>query len=383
MSAHAGNSRHRILLVVSSYLPNVGGLQNVTCTLAGQLQKQGFEVTVLTQRYPRSLPASEVLNGVRVRRLLFLTPRWQYLGQRRLDLFLAALFYFPATLVSLLWQISREKPEVLNLHFVGAPALFVLLSSKIFKFRFVVSLHGDDVEGLARGGWFDRWVFRATVKQADYVTACSRYLLDEAIQIEPSISAKAQAIYNGAELPTAPTIAHVGDYVLALGRMVPKKGFDVLLRALPRILGAKCVNGLMLIGDGPERAALEALARELGIFGRVSFCGSLSRERVIEAMVSSRLVIIPSRQEPFGIVALEAMAAGKPVVATRAGGLPEVLEGADSAIVDPDDPVGLAEAVACISEQISREPTFGIRNRPLAARFSPERMVSEYLKVYD
>jgi glycosyltransferase involved in cell wall biosynthesis len=99
-------------------------------------------------------------------------------------------------------------------------------------------------------------------------------------------------------------------------------------------------------------------------------------------MASSRVVAVPSRQEPFGLVALEAMAAGKPVIASRVGGLPEVLDGAEALLVEPDDPTALADALKSMLATIDRNPEYGAHNRECAARFSISRMVAEYERVY-
>ncbi len=101
MNRPVRNSRPKILLVVSSYAPNFGGLQSVTATLASQLQRRGSDVTVLTHRYPRTLPADEVLNGVHVRRWFFLTPRAENLRQRRAD----------EMQVHHVWLFARQLPE--------------------------------------------------------------------------------------------------------------------------------------------------------------------------------------------------------------------------------------------------------------------------------
>lgn len=376
--------RLNALLVVSSYLPNPGGLQTVVSQLAMELQKRDVNVSVLTQRYPRTLAQSENIDGIPVQRLFFLTPRLRDLWRGRVDLFLAGLFFFPLTLTRVLWRMMREKPAVVNLHFVGAPALFLLMARALISFRFIVSLHGDDVEGLSRRTSFERWIVRATLRRADAVTACSRYLLDRAIAIAPTITSKSHVIYNGTDLsdlspnPFPDREGEQGVGLLSVGRMVPKKGFDVLLRALSQCHRLK----LRLIGDGPERNALEILARDLGLREWVEFRGSLKRDEVIRAMASSRAVIVPSRQEPFGLVALEAMAAGKPVIAARVGGLPEVLDDADAMLVPPDDPAALAQAIASLSARLEREPMFGARNRAIAARFSVKRMTDAYLSIY-
>jgi glycosyltransferase involved in cell wall biosynthesis len=371
-------------LVVSSYLPNPGGLQTVTAQLAIELQKRGVNVSVLTQRYPRTLAESERIDGVQVQRLFFLTPRLRDLLRGRIALFLAGLIFFPLTLVRLLWKIARAKPDVVNLHFVGAPAFFLLIARTLIPFRFIVSLHGDDVEGLPRGTALDRWVFRATLRRADAVTSCSRYLLDRAIACEPAIARRARVIHNGIDLnfPFPLGEGDQGDKFLCVGRMVPKKGFDILLRALSQCHHAGHPLRLRLIGDGPERCALENLARDLGLHEWIEFRGSQKHDEIIRAMASSRAVIIPSRQEPFGLVALEAMAVGKPVIAARVGGLPEVLADADAILVPPDDPAALAHAIDDLTARLERDPAFGARNRAIAARFSVARMTDAYLSIY-
>lgn len=376
-----GLKRCNVLFVVSSYLPNRGGLQTVTSQLAMELQKRGVNVSVLTQRYPRTLAESENVDGISVQRLFFLTPHLRDLWRGRIDLFLAGLFFFPLTLARLLWRMIRERPDVVNLHFVGAPAFFLLIARALNPFRFIVSLHGDDVEGLPRRTAFERWVFRAILRRADAITSCSRYLLDRAMALAPNIASKARVIYNGLDV-SVDAVESSDGMLVAAGRMVPKKGFDILLRALSQNHRGGQRLKLCLIGDGPERGALEILARDLGLNEWVEFRGSQERGEVIGAMTASRAVIVPSRQEPFGLVALEAMAAGKPVIATRVGGLPEVLNDADAILVPPDDPAALAHAIASLSARLASEPAFGARNRAIAARFSVARMTDMYLDVY-
>jgi glycosyltransferase involved in cell wall biosynthesis len=367
-----------VLLVVSSYAPNTGGLQTVTRQLAGQLRARGHRVTVLTNRYPRTLAANEVVDGVKVTRWHFLTPRWQQLLNLRLDLFLAGILYLPWTLARLVMLVRREHPDVVNLHFVGAPALFVLLARWFRSFRLVVSTHGDDVEGLSQRGRLDRRVFRSLLRRAEVVTACSQYLLDQVLRIEASARQKARVIHNGIEPSKASAVENTGG-VFAAGRMVPKKGFDVLLRAHAT---DRTQSRLTLIGDGPERERLEQLACTLGLNGEVRFAGEQDHAQVLEEMAAADVVAIPSLQEPFGLIALEAMSLGKPIVASRVGGLPEVLEGADALLVKPGNANELATAIETARGRLRENPAFGARNRECASRFSAKRMADDYLQAY-
>jgi len=369
----------KILLIVSSYAPNTGGLQTVTQQLAGELSARGHRVSVVTNRYPRTLPANEVLDGVPVTRWHFLTPRLQQLLNLRLDLFLAGLIYFPLTLVRLVRLVLRERPDVVNLHFVGAPAVFVLLTRWFGRFRLVVSAHGDDVEGLSGRAFLDRRVFRSLLRRAEVVTACSRYLLEKAVALAPSSGGDARVIHNGIEALSESGTPEKTYGVVAAGRLYPAKGFDVLLRAQAR---AKHKPVVTLIGDGPERESLEQLARSLGLNGEIRFSGKQDHDQVLRAMAAADLIVIPSRCESFGIVALEAMALGKPVVATHVGGLPEVLAGADAVLVEPDNAGELSAAIETVMARLLSEPQFGARNRGCAARFSVDKMTHGYLEAY-
>ena len=131
--------------------------------------------------------------------------------------------------------------------------------------------------------------------------------------------------------------------VKTLGRFVHKKGFDVLLHAAARAAAQGAPFRLEIGGDGPERVSLKALAARLGIADRVTFCGWI--DDVAAFLADADLFVLPSRIEPFGIVVLEAMACGVPIVATRVSGPMETLNEDTALLVHSDDPAAMAEAV--------------------------------------
>ena len=128
-----------------------------------------------------------------------------------------------------------------------------------------------------------------------------------------------------------------------LGRFVHKKGFDVLLHAAAHAAAQGAPFRLEIGGDGPERNSLKALAARLGIGDRVTFCGWV--DDVAAFLADADLFVLPSRIEPFGIVVLEAMACGVPIVATRVSGPLETLDDQTALLVPSDDPAALAEAM--------------------------------------
>lgn len=138
--------------------------------------------------------------------------------------------------------------------------------------------------------------------------------------------------------------------ILTLGRLVARKGHDLVIRALPRVLEAVPDVVYLIAGDGPDRERLETLARELGVAGRLVFAGRVPDEEVVAYYNAADVLAMPSREEPekgdvegFGIVFLEANACGKPVVGGRSGGVMDaVSDGVTGFLVDPQDPAELA-----------------------------------------
>ncbi len=334
----------KALLISASYHPVLGGLQTVTRQLARSLSENGHEVKVVTNRYPRSLPALETVDGIGVERWPFLYPCLDALRHRRLDLALAGAYYNPAAVFRFARLAARFNPDVVNVHFPEARLGFVLRVRRHFPFRLVVSLHGDEIER-----WFkntearppqarrslDR--LREFLRSADAVTACSQYLLNRASALEPSISGKAQVVYNGfdgSRFADRRAFSHPRPYVLAYGRHTRIKGFDLLLRAFALLAERVPHMDLILAGDGEQHQELIAMRDTLGLRDRVSLCGRAKPEEIIHLLNGCRLVVIPSRSETFGIAAMEAISSGCPLVATRVGGLPEVVAAATASHSD-------------------------------------------------
>ena len=333
----------RILLIPSSYPPILGGLQTAAHSVALHLLRRGHEVQVVTKRRPRSLRLREVLEGVTAHRWLFLAPDFSDLQRGRLHLFLASFYFYPSTLFRLLCLMRAFRPDIVNVHFPEAQIPFVLWLRRRFDFRLVVTLHGDEIErwfGAERTTDREPRITRRRVRlsalrrlrmilqEADAVTACSRYLLDKAIQLEPSVARKGHVTYNGIDperFGNKTSYCHPRPYILAFGRLTYKKGFDLLLEAFARVASEHSHADLILAGEGEERAALETQAQELGLAERMYFFGRATPEEVVRLLNGCLFVVVPSRWEPFGIVALEAVAAGKPVLASRVGGLIELL----------------------------------------------------------
>ncbi|MHB8626242.1 MAG: glycosyltransferase family 4 protein [Aggregatilineales bacterium] len=338
----------RIVLVAARYLPNQGGLETVVHEISQQMEQAGHTVIIITNRYPTRLAKVDRIDGIPVTRLRFLLPRLAYLKSRRLDLWLAGWVFFPLSLIELYVILRRFHPDLVNVQYLGIPAFFIWLAQGLLSFHLVVSLHGGDVDSEPYKNRFNGWLFNAVTRRADQVTACSKILLDQALTLAPDLKTKAQVVHNGvnvAQFMSATPYNHPRRYLLGIGQLVKHKGFDLLVAAFSQIADVWPEVDLLLAGDGPEHDALNRQIQAAQLDGRVHLLGSVDHHQVAALMRGSLAVIIPSRREPFGIVGLEAMASGRPIIASRIDGLVEALEGADVNWFASDDLPGLTQTL--------------------------------------
>ncbi len=168
-----------------------------------------------------------------------------------------------------------------------------------------------------------------------------------------------------------------------VGRLSHEKGQDVALRALALARAAGVEVDLAFAGDGPDRAALDALTRELGLGDHVHFLGHQKSVGVVYA--ASDLMVMPSRSEAMPNALLESMTVSLPVVATRVGGVPEVADDGEHAwIVDPDSPERLADAIAaCVRDPAERARRADAARLRAIDRHDPARRAGRYVALYE
>ncbi len=338
----------RVAVLASSYAPHKGGVEELVRQLSISQREAGISTTVYTMRWPKSLPAAEVIDGTLVERYVFRTP-----GPSPLRL-VAASALNPRTLAQFIRSLRRARAELIHVQCVSPSAWFALQASRILRIPLVVTLQGEltmDATGLYQRSATARHVLRGVLRHADHVTACSQATLREAeAWFGQSLGDRGTVIHNGvrvSDFSGASPSASAEPYIFAIGRHVPQKGFDVLLDAFARLVADPSFHHrLVIAGDGPERSALERRARDLGLDERVTFVGPTDRPRTASLFRGADVFVMPSRHEPFGIVNLEAMAAGVAVVATDVGGVSEfVRDGVSGLLVAPDDPGALARTM--------------------------------------
>lgn len=276
-----------------------------------------------------------------------------------------AFILLPFFLISAFWSLwrvtGRQKSQVIYAHWVIPNGLIAACVAALRGLPFIISLHGSDIFVANRNRIFKvcaRWIFR----RAAAVTACSNELKRKAISLGASANTvllawgadpqlfhpDQQKIEINKSSPTEETPLVIS----TLGRMVSKKGFDILLSAMPIVLENNKNLLLIMGGDGILKDSLKQQANQLGISEFVSFRGRISWEKVPEFLANSDIFVLPSIKDPHGnldglpTVLLEAMSSGCAVVASELGGVSLVIEdGQNGLLVPPGDIAALADTI--------------------------------------
>ncbi len=374
----------KIAIFASAFYPHVGGVEELCRQLAHEYRARGDAVAIFTERWPRSLPEYEEHEGIPVHRLPFRVPSEGWKAKLK---YLATHRSIRQRLLALL---ARFEPDVLHVQCVSNNAFYAMLAQETMGVPLVLTMQGEltmDAQRIFERSAWARETLRRGLRRADAITACSRQTLTEAESFfgEP-FGEKGRVVYNGiaaGEADRAVPFQHPRPYVLAIGRHVPQKGFDVLLHAMSRIQNRKEPCDLILAGDGTEHTALKALAVELGLEANVLFPGRVNHADAMSLFAGCKVFVLPSRHEPFGIVNLEAMAVGKPIVASRVGGVPEIVTDAENGLlVSPDDPDALAAAISKLLNDEVMQLALGNAGRRRAESFTWPEIAREYLEVY-
>jgi glycosyltransferase involved in cell wall biosynthesis len=260
-----------------------------------------------------------------------------------------------ASLISKVRSIHRSEPiDLIHAHAALPCGHAASLLSRDLGVPCVVTVHGLDayftrqVHGMA-GSWCER-VARLVYRSAARVIAISSRVCEQ-VAAAASAPLKMQVIYNGVDCEKFRPASFEPEQrvVLSVGNLIPIKGHDLALRAFAAVQRQFPDLVYEIIGDGPERARLQCLARDLNIAERVRFLGRQSRDQVAEAMRRCSVFALPSRYEGLGCVYLEAMATEKPVIGCRGQGIEEIIDHDHNGwLVTPNDLDGLTNALTRI-----------------------------------
>ncbi|MCA0995290.1 glycosyltransferase [Alloyangia pacifica] len=239
-------------------------------------------------------------------------------------------------------HLAAAGVQHLHNHIAKASCTVAMLASELSGIPYSFTIHGPDI-------FFEphHWRIDEKTRRARFVACISAYCRAQLMCFADAADwPKLQIVHCGIDPERYAPAAQSGQSLLFVGRLAGVKGVPVLLRALADLVPRHPDLRLRLIGDGPERAALERKAAELGLEGRVEFLGYRSQAEVAEALSAADIFVLPSFAEGVPVVLMEAMAAQLPVVTTRIAGVPELVEhGASGLLVPPGEAGALAAAL--------------------------------------
>jgi glycogen(starch) synthase len=360
-----------ILFWSETYPPVIGGAELWGSRFVDALTTRGHHVAVVSRKEPGGdAERNEAAAAAPIHRF----PFWESLTRRD-----SALSFATREIIARLKQTFR--PDVVHLSSLGPSFFYHLVTQRAWCTPTLLTLHSSLRRRPSPGTFVHR-----VIGEADWVVGVSHAVLREACELVPAASARSSVIYHGVELRPATGESPSVDppILVCLGRLVRDKGFDVAIAAMSQLRRLVPAVRLVVGGDGPEAAALQERVRELGLGDRVVFAGPVAPGDVPAFLTRASVVVMPSRAEGFGLVALEAAAVGRPVVAARVGGLPEVIESEKTGLlVEPDQPAALAQAVFRLLSDPARLRGMGDAARARAREIFPwSACVDRYLAHY-
>jgi L-malate glycosyltransferase len=363
--------------------PTYGGSGIVGSELGRELSERGHSVHFISYALPT--------------RLCRLNERMQF---HQVDLFDYPLFEFPPydlALASKILEVAESRNlDVLHMHYAIPHATAAYLAREMYKpqryLPFVTTLHGTDITLVGSRRSFLP-ITRFSIAQSDAVTAISRYLADETcrtfgncgVEVIPNFI-NAEEYRRRANEELRSNLAPAGEKLLIhVSNFRPVKRITDCIHTLARIRRERSDLPVRLImcGDGPERLGAEDLARDYGLNNDVLFVGQVPN--IADYLSVADLLLLPSETESFGLAALEAMACQVPVIATRTGGLPEViLHGETGYLVDLGDTRTMADCAIAIISNDRKRREMGERGRAWAIeQFNTDRVIPQYERLYE
>ncbi len=372
----------KVLQLTQRFPPAIGGVENHVFNLASELTKKGVDVEVFTSDSARDIPFERLEDD---------NLRFPF-KVRRFHAFKIANLPHGLGVVapSMLFGSLSHHGDLVHAHSYGYFTTYAgAFVRRVRKFPLVITTHSDAGRPHLQKRLFDAITPLLTLRQAQRVIAITKseamYLRSLGVQ-----SQRITIIPNGINLAdfegkSKRIPKRESANILYVGRVYPEqKGLETLIRSIYLISHSKRPIVNIVGEDWGGSAGILNLANKLKVQDRVKLLGRLDSDGLVQAYNSADLFVMPSLFEPFGIVLLEAMASGLPIVASRVGGIPEVVEeGKTAMLVPPGNPEELRIAIEALLSNDRLRRAMGHAGRERAALFSWSRIIPRILRVYE
>lgn len=371
----------KIWQVVPYYPPHVGGMEYYVERLSEELAARGHDVTVFTSSNNGTQQAY-TRNGVKIRTLKIMTK----------------LYNIPIVPNLFSQLTAEEKPDIIHTH--QYPVFFsdmAAAASWIKKIPLIVHVHvisdaKSPLSGFISDMYYSTLGLRTLttantiiVPSMAYKTKLSKmHVNPNRLQVIPyGIDTKKFQNKNG-EAFKAKYDLQESKVILSVGRLNYQKGFQYLIKAMPTVLQQIPNAKLVLVGEGEQLSYLRQLTKSLSLEKIIVFTGAINQTEIPYAYAAADIFVLPSLFESFGISLIEAQAAGKPVVGTRVGGIPETFkDGETGFLVEPGDVEQLEEVIIRILSDSDIAKELGRKGKCYAASFEIKKSINRIIKEYD
>lgn len=353
--------------------PEVGGLESHVFYLCRALAEMGHTVEVVTSRSLPGLPVEEEMEGIRIWRTWFPTR--------------SPVGWIAHSLASVPRLLERASDaDVLHAQaFASVPPCLFAASTGGRRIPVVSTLHTSHFLVRAQKALW-KPILGELVRRPEYSLAASAEIASVAEALAPGVSV--EALTNGVETerfkPVTPALPpRGGPRIVVPRRLFEKNGVEYLVRSIPAIRDVHPDVEAILVGDGPERARLEALADELGLGDAVRFLGARPNTEMPGILSSATLAVFPSLMEATSVAALECLSCQVPVAASRVGGLPEIVDEAVGGLFEPGNPADLARVVNGLLARRDLSEMGRSGRARVQAHWSNRRLVLRHLEIYE
>ncbi len=376
----------RILMFNHEFPPIGGGGGWVSYFLGKHFAAAGHDVHLITSQF-RDCPTDEMVEGFHVHRVRALRKNPDVCAVHEM------LTYAVSSSLYGLRFAKQFKPDIVQVFF-GIPAGGgAYLLRKRRGVPYVVFLGGRDVPRRNPDPPYYQWLYlllkpiiRSIWNNASMVVACSDGLRELAQETAPDV--KMDVIPDGLDLsrfePSSREPCPERVRILTIGRLIPRKGFQFLIRALPKIVeNAAHDFEIEIVGDGPYQKELLKLAADLDVTEHIRFAGSVPYAELPGKYRDADIFILPSLAEGMPLVVLEAMGTGLPIVASRVQGIEElVAEDVNGALFDPGDADGLARSLVKLINAGKRRVEMGEASVARVKPYDWKHIADAYLTLY-
>lgn len=376
----------KVLMINYEFPPIGGGGGNVTYFISKNLALRGHEVKIVTSRF-RNLPKREKKDEFEIIRVPVLRKNPNYCR------FHEMLTFVVSASVYCLWFVRKFNPDIVHVFFGIPSGPVAYLLKKIYNLPYVLFLGGRDVPRIHPDPPIYRLLYGILMPaikgiwgNSKAVVACSQGLRE--LALKTGINVNIRVIPDGVDLkrfsPPDRSMVPKTIKILAVGRLIPRKGFDCLIKSIPIALkltkGDFCVE---IVGDGPLWNELRQLSKQEGVDKKVIFSGSIPYEELHKKYREADVFVLTSKAEGMPLVVLEAMACGLPIISTNVQGVDElVLPGVNGFLFQPSDHNALGRHIASIVSDHRMRIEMGKQSLKIIKRFDWANITERYIDIY-